>query len=192
MNLPYKEKLLEKQHLLNNQIKTERVLLLDKEGEKVGEMSLREALYRANEQELDLMQVGQNKDLAICKILNYQSWMYHENKRKQKQEFKNRAQDLKSMNFRPVTDDHDFNLKLKKIEDFLEHNHKVKIVIRLKSREGAMKQVNEAVVERILTSLQEKGTLDSKVNTSFKEINFILKPEKKLAHANSAGSKPKM
>lgn len=172
---------MEKQHLLNNQIKAQKVLLLDKDGERVGEMSLREALYRANEQDLDLMQVGENKEFAICKILNYDSWLYHENKRKQKQEFKNRAQELKSINFRPVTDDHDFNLKLKKISEFLDDNHKVKVVIKLKSREGSMKSVNEAVVQRIIDSLAEKGVLDSKINWSFKEINFIVKPEKKVA-----------
>ena len=66
---------MEKQHLLNNQIKAQKVLLLDKDGERVGEMSLREALYRANEQDLDLMQVGENKEFAICKILNCK--MYH-------------------------------------------------------------------------------------------------------------------
>jgi translation initiation factor IF-3 len=178
---------LEKEYLLNNLIKTERVLLLnDTEGGKSGEMSLREALYYANEKDLDLMQVGEKNNMAICKILNYDSWLYHESKKKQKQEFKNRSQELKSINFRPVTDDHDFNLKIKKISEFLNDNHKVKISIRLKSREGAMRSINEAVVEKIITALSEKGIVDSKINWGFREINFIVKPEKK----NVAKTKP--
>jgi translation initiation factor IF-3 len=167
-------------HLLNSQIKAQKVLLLDEDGGKVGEMSTREALYRANEQEMDLMQVGENKDIAICKILNYDSWLYHENKKKQKQEFKNRSHEMKTINFRPVTDDHDFNLKMRKIAEFLEDNHKVKIVIKLRSREGSMKSVNDAMVQRIMGAITEKGTLDSRVSTTFKEINFIVKPEKKV------------
>lgn len=172
---------MEKQHLLNGQIKSEKVLLLDKDGEKVGEMSLREALYRSNEQSLDLMQVGDNRGVAICKILNYDSWLYHENKKKQKQDFKNRHHEMKTINFRPATDDNDFNLKVRKISEFLDDNHKVKVVIKLKSREGAMRTVNEAMVQKIIESLSEKASLDSKVSYSFKEINFIVKPEKKAA-----------
>lgn len=168
------------QHLLNHQIKSSQVLLLDQNGEKVGVVTREEALKKATEQELDLMQVGQNKDIAICKILKYESWLYHENKKKQKQEFNNRAQELKSIQFRPNIGENDLQLKLKKIEHFLEDNHKVKIILKFKSREGTMKTVNEALVQKLLDNLAEKGVLDSKVNTSPKEINFIMKPEKKV------------
>lgn len=170
---------MEKQHLLNDQIKLEKVLLLGEDGEKLGEMSLREALYHANEKKLDLMQVGENKNIAICKILNYNSWLYHETKRKQKQEFKNRSQEMKTINFRPVTDDNDFNLKIKKIGEFLDDNHKVKVVLKFRSREASMKEVNNAVVQKIISSLDNKAVLDSKISSGFKEINFIVKPEKK-------------
>lgn len=170
---------MEKQHLLNEEIRAQKVLLLGEEGEKLGVVSLREALEKAAAQELDLMLVNQTPEMAVCKILNYSSWLYHENKRKQKQDFKNRAQEVKSMSFRPVTGEHDFELKIRKINEFLEHNHKVKIVIKLKSREGAMKSVNDAVVEKIIESLSENGSLDGKISSSFKEINFIIKPEKK-------------
>lgn len=172
--------------MLNEEIKAQNVLLLDKEGEKMGVFPLKQALEKAYEQDLDLMLVNQNKDLTVCRIVNYSSWLYHENKKRQKQEFKNRAQDLKSINFRPVTDDNDFQLKMKKINEFLDENHKVKVVIKLKSREGAMKSVNEAVVQRIIDGFSEHGVLDSKVSWSFKEINFIIKPERKLV------AKPKM
>lgn len=167
------------QHLLNRQIKASKVLLLDQDGEKVGQMTINEALQKAVEQELDLMQVGQKEDLAICKIINYESWLYHENKKKQKQEFKNRAHEVKSINFRPVIGDNDFSLKMKKIEEFLADNHKVKVAIKLKSREGTMKAVNDAIIKRIMDSLESKGALDSKINWSPREINFIVKPEKK-------------
>lgn len=167
------------QHLLNRQIKANQVLLLGKDGEQLGEMSIGEALQKAADEELDLMQVGQNKDVAICKIINYESWMYHENKKKHKQEFKNRAHEVKSMNFRPAIGDNDFNLKIKKIEDFLADNHKVKVVLKLKSREASMKSVNDAIVKKILDKLEDKGILDSKISSGFRDINFIVKPEKK-------------
>lgn len=173
---------MEKNHLLNNEIKSQYILLLGEDGEKPLQMSLREGLYRANEAEMDLMQVGENKEkLAICKILNYGSWLYHEKKRKEQQEKKNKPQELKIINFTPNIGDNDFQLKTKQILKFLEEGHKVKIVLKLRSREGAMKSVNDAVVQRIIEAVSERSVLDSKISTSFKEINFIVKPEKKAA-----------
>lgn len=169
------------QHLLNRQIKANQVLLLDSEGGKVGQMTLNEALNKASEQELDLMQVGENGDVAICKIINYESWLYHEHKKKQKQESKNRPQEVKTINFRPVTGENDFSLKMKKIDEFLAGNHKVKVVIKLKSREATMKSVNDAIVQKILDNLDTKGALDSKISSTFREINFIVKPDKKVS-----------
>jgi translation initiation factor IF-3 len=170
---------LEKQHLVNYDIKSHRVMVIGDDGEKLGEMSFKEAIQKAQESDLDLMQVGEGRDrVAICKILNYGAWKYHEEKRRKKQEFQNRAQETKSMSFRPVTDDNDFKLKIKKISEFLEKNHKVKIIIKFKGREGAMRELNEEVVTRIIDNLGEVGTLDTKISWSFKEINFVLKPNK--------------
>ena len=167
------EILLEKQPLLNNAIRAQKVLLMGQDGEKIGEMSRIDALNRARNEDLDLMQVGESPLFAICKILNYESWKYHEEKKRQKQDFQNRSHELKTINFRPVTGDNDFLLKIKKIYEFLEDNHKVKVCVKLKSREGTMKSVNDEVIQRIQNSLSEVGLVDGKVNWSYKEINFI-------------------
>lgn len=172
---------MEKQPLLNNAIRAQKILLLDQNGQKLGEMSRIEALNRAKNEELDLIQVGESPNFAICKIINYESWKYHENKKRQKQKFQNRSHELKTMNFRPVTGEHDFLLKIKKIHEFLEDNHKVKICIKLKSREFTMKKFNDELVQKIQTHLQDVGILDGKINSSYKEINFILKPYKKTS-----------
>ena len=154
-------------------------MMIGDNGEKLGEMSFKEAMQKAQENNLDLMQVGEGRDrVAICKILNFGAWRYHEEKRRKKQEFQNRAQETKSINFRPATYDNDFNLKIKKTTEFLEKNHKVKIVIKLKGREGAMRDLNEEVVARILDKLGDVATLDTKISWSFKEVNFVLKPNK--------------
>ena len=170
---------MEKQHLVNYDIKSPRVMMIGDNGEKLGEMSFREAMQKAQENNLDLMQVGEGRDrVAICKILNFGAWRYHEEKRRKKQEFQNRAQETKSINFRPATYDNDFNLKIKKTAEFLEKNHKVKIVIKLKGREGAMRDLNEEVVARILDKLGDVAALDTKISWSSKEVNFVLKPNK--------------
>lgn len=174
----------EKNHFINNQIKANRILLLDKEGEKIGEMHFQEAIQKALDQDLDLMQVGSNKDIAICKIVNYDSWLYHEKKKKDKQDFKNRSSELKGMWFRPSTSQHDFELKIRKITEFLQDGHKVKVSLKLERREVSQRALNEAVIQKIIQALNEFGTLDSKVNFGGREINFILKADKKLTAKN--------
>ena len=166
-------------HLLNNQIRANKILLLDKNGDKLGDFSFQDALKQAYEQNLDLVQMGMSKDIAICKMLKYDSWLYHEKKKKEKQEFKNRGQDTKTMNFRPGTGEHDFQIKMKKVKEFLEEKHKVKFVIKLKSREISMQSINQTMVNKIVSSLEEVASLDSNISYSQKEINFLMKPEKK-------------
>lgn len=174
------EQHLEKTHLINEQIRAFKVLLLDDEGNKIGEVPFREALKIAYDKEMDLMQVGQNKDVSICKIINYNKWLYHEQKKKHKQEVKNRSQEMKSMHFRPSIGEHDFQLKTKKVFEFLEENHKVKIVIKFKTfRETIMHEINKEFIDKLLLSVDEVGVLDGKVNQGGKEISFILKPFKK-------------
>lgn len=174
------EKRLEQMHLINEKIKAYSVMLLDTDGNKLGEFSLREALQKAYDQQLDLMQVGINQNTAICKILNYESWLYHEKKKRDKQEFKNRSQEMKTMSYRPVIGDNDFTLKTKKVVDFLTDNHKVKVVIKFKSyRESTMHNLNKDFIDKILSSIEEVGSLDGKVNFGGRDMNFILKPSKK-------------
>ncbi len=147
------------------------------EGEKVGSYSLQDALALADEKDLDLMQVGEDKDTAICKMVDYESWHYRETKRKQKLDFKNRSQGLKSINFRPTISSNDFQLKGKKINQFLEDKHKVKVVIQLRSREIKMKDLNNAFVEKIIGCVVD-GVVEGPVNFGGRDITFTLKPEK--------------
>lgn len=175
------------QHLLNNMIKVNKIRLLDDAGKDIGEFTYHEAMKQAEENNLDLVQFGLNKDTAICRILKYDSWLYHENKRKQKMDFHNRSQDMKAMNFRPGIGDNDFQIKMKKINEFLEEGHRVKIIIKLKNREFTMKTVNDALVQKITEAFKDTAGIDSKISWSPKEINFMLKPEKK-----QAPPKPKM
>lgn len=155
-------------------------MLLGADGEKLGTYSLKDALAKADNEELDLMQLGFNGDVAICKILNYSSWLYHEQKKKHKQELKNKGHDLKCMNFRPGIGDNDFTRNIKKVEEFLGEQHKVKISVKFKSyRESMMADINKQFVDKIIDTLSANAELDGKINTGGRDINFILKPAKK-------------
>lgn len=166
------------EHILNHQIKLQKVLLFTINGEKLGSYSLKDALALAEQENLDLMQVGEDKDVAICKMVNYDSWRYHEAKKKQKADFKNRSLDLKSINFRPAISSHDFDLKIEKINQFLKNKHKVKVVIQLRGREGNMKEVNNLFIQKIINCTKSLGVVEGGISFGKRDIIFTIKPEK--------------
>lgn len=167
--------------MINNQIKANRILLLDKDGEQLGEHSFQEALDLAGKQELDLVQVGFNpkENVAICKIFNYESFIYHENKMKAKQDFQNRKTDIKSISFTHKIGEKDYQIKLKKVKEFIDEGRKVKIVVNFGSfREANNKDVTEPFMVKFLNSLEEFGALDSNINkNNAREVMFMLKPK---------------
>lgn len=172
-----------KTHLINEQIKSNNILLLDSEGQKLGEMNFREAMHLALDKDLDLMQVGENKNFVICKLVKYDKWLYQEQKRKHKEDLKQKSQEMKSMHFRPAIGEHDFQLKAKKVSEFLNENHKVKVIVKFKSyRETTMHELNKDFISRLIKTLTPYGDLDGKINYSLKEINFIVKPIKKATN----------
>lgn len=163
---------------LNNEIKASRVLIINESGEKE-ETSFYEALNRASDAGLDLVQVAQNKGLVVCRIFDYSKHLYQEKKRREKQNAKNRTQEVKAMNFRPGIGDNDLKIKVKKINEFLEEGHRVKISIRLKNREFTMREMNDAFVNKLLESFAEFGTRDGSTTYTNKEIGFLIRPVKK-------------
>lgn len=162
--------------LLNRAIKAHKILLIGNDGEKIGEFSLREALDKAYDADLDLMQVGESKDIAVCKILDFQAFQYHEQKKLQKQNKINKQHELKTIVFTPNIGENDFNLKINSIKNFLTEGHKVKVDIKFRNRQAYMTSINDALVDKIKTNLDDFGALDSNQTWSHKSINFILKP----------------
>lgn len=163
---------------LNNEIKASRVLVINEAGEK-HESSFYEALNQANGQGLDLVQVGSNKGIPVCRVFDYSKHMYQEKKKRDKQNTKNRVQEVKAMNFRPGIGDNDLKIKAKKINEFLTEGHRVKISVRLKNREFTMKEMNDAFVSKLMDTFTETGVRDGNISYTNKEISFLVKPLKK-------------
>lgn len=177
----------DKKHLLNREIKDSRVFLLDKEGNKLGEIGIAEALHRAGEQDLDLVLLNRpEKGLPICKILDYQKWQYQEKKKKEEIEAKHKSQELKEFWLSPAVADNDLQIKIKKAKELLDDGHKVRFVVKpTKGKRDQYRmmqntQMLQALVSNVLNSLSEKATLDQDYKINPGQIfGFTLKPEKK-------------
>lgn len=162
-------------------------MLLGDNGEKIGVIGIAEALHRAQEIELDLVQISKSDNgLSICKIMDFNAWQYREDKKRHQQELKNKSHELKEMWFSPAVDDGDLKVKLKKCEDFLKDGHKVKVTIKPtkgKRNQYALmhnKEMVHKVINQVVEALKEIATVEAGAKSgAMMTVSVILKPEKK-------------
>jgi translation initiation factor IF-3 len=142
-------------------------------------MSLSEALSLADEMELDLVEISPNADPPVCKIIDYQKFLYQQ-KKKQKEIKANTAKIVvKEIRFGPHTDDHDYNFKLKHAINFLEEGAKVRAYVFFKGRSILFKEQGEKLLERFVNDLEDYGKVDQMPRLEGKRMIIILSPKKK-------------
>lgn len=142
-------------------------------------MDIRDALDLADEMELDLVEISPNADPPVCKIVDYQKFLYQQ-KKKQKEIKANAAKIVvKEIRFGPNTDDHDYNFKLKHAINFLEEGAKVRAYVFFKGRSILFKEQGEKLLERFVSDLDEYGKVDQMPRLEGKRMIIILSPKKK-------------
>ncbi len=142
-------------------------------------MDIRDALNLADEMELDLVEISPNADPPVCKIADYQKFLYQQ-KKKQKEIKANAAKIVvKEIRFGPNTDDHDYNFKLKHAINFLEEGAKVRAYVFFKGRSILFKDQGEKLLARFVSDLDEYGKVDQTPRLEGKRMIIILSPKKK-------------
>src|SRR5699024_7243109 len=127
----------EKQTRINADIRAPEIRLIDAEGEQVGIVSVPEALRKAEEAGLDLVEISPNAKPPVCRLMDYGKFRYQEQKRQQEARAKQKIVQLKEVKFRPATDEGDFQVKLRNVKRFLADGDKVKVSLRFRGREMA-------------------------------------------------------
>jgi translation initiation factor IF-3 len=142
-------------------------------------MSIGDALELADQMELDLVEISPNADPPVCKIVDYQKFLYHQ-KKKQKEIKANAAKIVvKEIRFGPNTDDHDYNFKLKHAINFLEEGAKVRAYVFFKGRSILFKDQGEKLLARFVNDLEEYAKVDQTPRLEGKRMIIILSPKKK-------------
>jgi len=142
-------------------------------------MNIQDALRLADEMELDLVEISPNAEPPVCKIVDYQKYLYQQ-KKKQKEIKANAAKIVvKEIRFGPNTDDHDYNFKLKHAISFLEEGAKVRAYVFFKGRSILFKDQGEKLLARFVADLDEFGKVDQTPRLEGKRMIIILSPKKK-------------
>jgi len=142
-------------------------------------MDIRDALNLADEMELDLVEISPNAEPPVCKIVDYQKFLYQQ-KKKQTEIKANAAKIVvKEIRFGPNTDDHDYNFKLKHAINFLEEGAKVRAYVFFKGRSILFKEQGEKLLARFVSDLDDYGKVDQTPRLEGKRMIIILSPKKK-------------
>jgi len=174
-NLPVKK---EAEHRINHFIKAPEVRLV---GENVepGVYTLSAALNLAQEIGEDLVEISPNAIPPVCRIVDYNKFLYEKKKREKEQKAKAKQSEVKEIRFTPNTDDHDFDFKAKHAEKFLQEGNKVKCFVQFKGRAILFQDRGELLLLKFAERLAEWGTLESMPKLEGKRMFAIFTPKKK-------------
>lgn len=164
---------------VNRMIRIPRVLVVDEDGTQLGVLETPEALALAEEKGLDLVEVAPTARPPVCRIMDYGKFKYEAAKKAKKARQAAHTVKVKTIQFRPKTDDHDYGFKKKHILSFLEAGNKVKIVMRFRGREISHLDLAIAFLENLVDEIQEYGQPESRPQREGRQISFIIAPKKK-------------
>lgn len=165
-------------YMINEQIRAREVRLVG-DNVETGVYSISEALKLADEQGLDLIEISPNAEPPVCKILDYQKFLYQQKKRLKEQKAKSTKVVVKEIRFGPQTDDHDYNFKLKHAVGFLKEGAKVKAYVFFKGRSILFKEQGEVLLLRFANDLEEYGKVEQMPVLEGKRMILMITPKKK-------------
>jgi translation initiation factor IF-3 len=162
---------------VNEDIRVPQVRLIDQNGEMVGVMSAREALIRAYDVGLDLLEISPNAVPPVCKITDYGKFKYEQQKKANEARKKQKVVELKEVKVRPNIDDHDYEVKMRSMKSFIEEGDKVKVTLRFRGREMAHQDLGLKVLERIRTELGDSIKVEQMPRLENRQMIMVLAPK---------------
>ena len=173
---------------INERIRVPEVRLVGDNVEQ-GIYPTREALRMAQEQELDLVEISPTANPPVCRIVDYQKFVYQQKKKLKEQKAKSVKVVVKEIRFGPQTDDHDYNFKLKHAQNFLSEGAKVKAFVFFKGRSILFKEQGEVLLLRFANDLEDYAKVDQMPILEGKRMTIQLSPKKKEAPKKPAAPK---
>ena len=162
---------------INREIRgTPQIQLIDEEGNNVGVVSFYDALDRAEEVGLDLVEIAPNSTPPVCKLLDYGRFKYQSQKKAAEARKNQKVVEIKEVKLRPGIDDHDYEVKMKQSRRFFEEGDKVKITLRFRGREMAHQDLGVMLLDRVRADVGDIAKVESEPRLEGKQMIMILAP----------------
>ncbi|MPY72800.1 MAG: translation initiation factor IF-3 [Alphaproteobacteria bacterium] len=161
---------------VNEEIQAAQVRLIDQDGNQLGVVSTRDAIGKAADAGLDLVEVAGNVDPPVCKILDYGKMKYESQKKKSEARKKQKTIDVKEIKFRPNIEQHDYEVKMKAMLRFLEEGDKVKVTLRFRGREMMHQHLGMKVLDRVRQETDEVAKVEQMPQMEGRQMIMVLSP----------------
>lgn len=165
---------------INEQISALKVRVIDSDGKQVGIMPTREAIRKAEELNLDLVEISPNTDPPVCRILDFSKYYFEKEKKAKEARKKQHEIEIKEIKFGPNTEEHDYNFKKNNAIKFLKQHNKVKFTVRFRGRQMAHKELGFNVLEKLKTDLAHIADVDAAPVAERNLLSIIMTPKKDI------------
>jgi len=164
-------------HRINDKIRGVQQVRLIGENVEQGIYSFQQAMKMADDQNLDLVEIAPTATPPVCRIIDYQKFLYAQKKKQKEAKANQKKQEVKEIRFGPQTDDHDYNFKLKHAIEFLKDGNKVKAYVFFRGRSIVFKEQGEILLARFAADLEEYGKAENVPNLEGKRMIMFISPK---------------
>ena len=161
---------------MNDRIRAPEIRLIGAEGENIGVVPPARAMALAEEAGLDLVEISPNATPPVCKIMDFGKFKYEQQKRESEARKKQKIIEVKEIKFRPGTDTHDYDVKMRSVLKFLEGGDKVKITLRFRGREMAHQNLGRELLERVAEDVKEVGKVENMPKMEGRQMVMMIGP----------------
>lgn len=162
---------------MNEEITAPKIRLVGPDGQMIGVVSVPEAITKAAEYGLDLIEISPNADPPVCKVMDYGKFKYEIQKKKNEARKKQKVIDIKEIKMRPGIDDHDYQVKMRSVRRFLEDGDKVKMTIRFRGREMVHMELGAKVLDRIRADIDAIAKVEQTPRTEGRMMTMVIAPK---------------
>ena len=162
---------------VNNQIRSKKIRLIDSNGDQIGIMSLNEAKRKAENRDLDLVEVAPQANPSVCRIMDYGKYKYEQAKKAKEAKKNQNVMNVKEVQMGVKIEEHDFNVKLKQARRFLNDKDKVKVRIKFRGREMMHKELGYDLCERLIEGTKELGSVSKKPTMEGRNMMMFITPD---------------
>lgn len=167
---------------VNERIFALTIRVLDSNGKQIGILPKFEALKKAKEKGLDLVEIAPKALPPVAKIIDFKKFLYQEAKRKKEEKKKARVSQTKELRLGPFINDHDLQVMVKRAKEFLGNNDKVKLVVKFVGRQIDRPEFGQKTIQKVIESLSDRSKIEREAHFEGRQLIALLSPEKKKVY----------
>ena len=162
---------------VNHLIRVSEVRVIGPDGEQLGILKTPDALRQAKDLGYDLVEVAPNSDPPVCRIMDHGKFKYEQSKKEHKSRQHQKSTQVKEIKFRPRTDTHDLETKVRQIRGFLADGNKTKVIVMFRGREMANQELGRQAMRKVMENLMEAGTIETQPRMEGRNLFMVVAPK---------------